>query len=522
MNLVAECADETGEFFAPMSSDLIDELIGKYRKMRQQIENVAAIFSGEMGGALKYFLDGSKEQSVRYASVDKLFDVDNAIKALNSAYWSKALSLTDVYNAMPQKRRDEWNKSVTDMTTPEFTEEAVRPTISGLLASRQKFFAERVDGIFRILSGEHVTNSPSGFSKRMILAGVTDNFSFTNTSQCGSINDLRCVIAKFMGRDEPRWSSSSSLVAAARRDHGEWVILDGGAMRMRVYMKGTAHLEVHPNMAYRLNQVLAWMHPMAIPTEFRTKPTKKHKEFQMMGRPLPFAVLDILADIKREKYTNKFYMPYEHQKNKVASDEAIRVLVSIGGTVSSTGGALDFDYDPMPVITQIIASGCVPDQKTHQFYPTPDSIGEVAAEMAEIGASDLVLEPSAGQGDLAAHLPKARTVCVEISALHCDILKARGFNVVKADFIEWAKTANTFDCVVMNPPFSEGRWQHHLQCAYGLLKPSGRLVAVLPASALGKELITGANHEFSRVFEDQFKGTSISVVIVKITKIGMP
>jgi len=194
------------------------------------------------------------------------------------------------------------------------------------------------------------------------------------------------------------------------------------------------------------------------------------------------------------------------------------VLVSIGGVISSSG-SIDFDYDPMPAIKQIVASGCVPDQRSHQFYPTPDSIGMIAAEMAQINPGDLVLEPSAGQGDLAAHLPKERTVCVEISALHCDILKARGFNVIKADFTEWAKTAPKFDVVVANPPYSEGRWQHHLQCAYGLLKQNGRLVAVLPASAAGKELIKGATHEFSQVFEDQFNGTSVSVVIVKITRI---
>jgi 16S rRNA G1207 methylase RsmC len=73
------------------------------------------------------------------------------------------------------------------------------------------------------------------------------------------------------------------------------------------------------------------------------------------------------------------------------------------------------------------------------------------------------------------------------------------------------------DCVVLNPPFSEGRWSAHIKAAYSLLNQHGRLVAILPASALGKELIAGACHEFSEVFDNQFAGTSISVVIVKIT-----
>ena len=80
-------------------------------------------------------------------SIERLFAPEGAIKALNSHYWSKAMSLTDVYDAMPQKRRDEWSQSIRDMTAPEFTEDAVRPTIADLLASRAKFFGERVDGI---------------------------------------------------------------------------------------------------------------------------------------------------------------------------------------------------------------------------------------------------------------------------------------------------------------------------------------------------------------------------------------
>ena len=47
--------------------------------------------------------------------------------------------------------------------------------------------------------------------------------------------------------------------------------------------KGTAHFEIHPDMAWKLNCVLASMHPMAIPAEFRQKP-KQTKDFVMMER----------------------------------------------------------------------------------------------------------------------------------------------------------------------------------------------------------------------------------------------
>lgn len=525
MSDVMEIVDDAREFFAPVSSDVIDGLIGQYQQKRTQIDAVAGIVAGEMGGAISYFIDGNRDDFSRMPSVERLFEPKGAIAALNSVYWSKAMALTDVYSAMPQARRDEWSKAISEKTTPEFTEEAVRPTISGLLADRAKFFAERVDGIFRGLSGEHVTNCPQGFSKRMIIAYVTES-SYHSTSRAGLINDLRAVIAKFMGRDEPMWNATGPIISHARANHGQWITLDGGTLRIRCYKIGTAHLEVHPDMAYRLNQVLAGMYPRAIPAEFRTKPAKKHKEFQMMGRPLPFAVLDWLGGFKSASSYSKdaggraVWSPIlnavqfeRRQCSDVAYQEAQRVLVSIGG-VRTKAGDWQFDYPPSDAIKEIICSGCVPDVKAHQYYPTPEVVARAAIELAEIGPDDTVLEPSAGQGGIADYLPAPhRAVCVEISALHCEILKAKGFVTVQADFMEWAANAPKFNKVVMNPPFSEGRALAHLQAAAKLVKPSGRIVAVLPASTKGKDVLPGWCVEWSKVYAGEFAGTSVSVVI---------
>lgn len=527
MTAIMEIVDDAAEFFAPVSHDVINTMLGKYQQQRQYIDQIAGIATGDMGGAISWFIDGNRDDYHRMPSVERLFEPKGAVAALNSRYWSDALALTDVYSAMPQARRDEWNKSIRERTTPEFTEDAVRPTIAGLLGARAKFFAERVDGIFRGLSGEHVTNCPQGFSKRMIIAYVTEN-DYHSTSRAGLINDLRAVIAKFMGRDEPMWNATGPIIRHARANHGQWITLDGGALRIRCYKIGTAHLEVHPDMAYRLNQVLAGMYPRAIPAEFRTKPAKKHKEFQMMGRPLPFAVLDWLGGFKPASSYSKddrdraVWTPIPNavqferrQCSDVAYEEAQRVLVSIGG-VRTKDGHWQFDYPPADALKEIICSGCVPDIKAHQYYPTPENVARAAIELAEIGPDDTVLEPSAGQGGIASLLPnQGHVVCVEISKLHCDILRVKGFVVVQADFIEWAKSAPKFDRVVMNPPFSEGRALAHLQAAAGLLKPAGRLVAVLPASFKGKDVMPGWRITWSDAFSGEFAGTSVSVVILK-------
>lgn len=523
-----EIIDDSTPFFAPASSDILSVLLGRYQHARGQIDEASGFFSGDIGGILQFFIKGNAERSGYIPPVERLFAAPGAVAALNSRYWSEAMNATDVYNSMPQARRDEWNKSIGDMTTPEFTEDAVRPTISGLLADRSKFFGERVDGIFRSLSGDHVTNVPQGFSKRMIIANVTGD-GFSCTSRTGLINDLRAVIAKFMGRDEPGYNATGPVVKLARQRRGEWINVDGGALRIRCYAIGTAHLEIHPDMAWRLNQVLAGMYPRAIPAEFRTKPAKKHKEFSMMGRPLPFAVLALLAELKQARsfskggqgrtvstpVVNAVRFSFTSERSEVAYQEALRVLISIGGVMTKAGD-WQFDYDPHEAISEIVASGCVPDIKSFQYYPTPESIARAAVALADIGPDDTVLEPSAGQGGIADYFPyPGHAICVEVSKLHCDILHAKGFVVVHDDFLQWAGNPLKFDRVVMNPPFADGRALAHLQAAAGLVKRAGIIVAVLPASMCGKDVLPGWTLTWSEISSGEFAGTSVSTVILK-------
>lgn len=46
------------------------------------------------------------------------------------------------------------------------------------------------------------------------------------------------------------------------------------------------------------------------------------------------------------------------------------------------------------------------------------------------------------------------------------------------------------------------------------LAPGGRLVAIVPASAVGKDVLPGLNVTWSRVYNNEFAGTSMSVVIL--------
>lgn len=538
--VLAEIVGDEAEFFAPVASDLVDGLIGQYTQAKARIEAVASFMAGpEAGAVMEYFYEGNADDeagrgrlSLKRTSVH-LFDPIGARHALNSAYWSKTLQLTDVLDVMPQKRRDEWQRQMKHPEgikrdkyastwevepLPDFEESTVRQTLASLLNMRSQFLAERVDGIFKGLSGDHVTNAPEAFGKRMILAYVLNEYSNAGPTQCGLINDLRCVIAKFMGRDEPKYYASARLIETLKNNWGQWVTVDGGALKIRLYKKGTAHLEVHPDMAWRLNQILAHLYPLAIPAEFRQKPKRKVKEFALMARPLPFAVLDLLAEgRKRRGGGNTVYLSAHSLAggNKVAWAEAARVLEAIGG-VNDGRGTFSFDYWPGDVLDEIVTSGCIPDHKSHQFYPTPESLALKVIELANIDSEHECLEPSAGTGGLAKFMPKERTTCIEISAMHETVLIAQGFKTVRCDFLAWSQQPQhkTFERVVMNPPFSEGRWRAHVEAASQMVRPGGRLVAILPSGAKTSGVLESWGVSWCGPFENEFAGTSVSVVIL--------
>ncbi|MGA5726626.1 DUF4942 domain-containing protein [Ralstonia thomasii] len=515
----ASVLDDGAEFFAPVQSDVLDSLLGRYQTARAKIEQLAEFANGpEHRDVFRYFVDGNCQAGHRlsgYNTVESLFDAAGAIAALNARCWTEALNLTDVLDCMPAKRRDEWTKQIQEMKTPDFVEDTVRPTILRMLSSRQQFLAERVDGVFHALSDQHVTNAPEGFNRRMIINWML-SYGYVNHPRASFIHDLRCVVAKFMGRTAPSWRLTYDLLDSLRSNTGVWVNIDGGAMRVRLYKKGTAHVEVHPDMAWRLNQILAHMHPQAIPSAFRTKPVRAPKAYTVMRKPLPFETLDLLCQGRSQD--NDYWFTLNASDDN-SFKHACGVLASIGGVPHPKDRSrYQFDYPIGPVIRELVRSGCMPDQKSHQFYATPAAMAEEVADMAEIGDEDSVLEPSAGQGALATHLPIERTTCVEISQLHCEILRARGYTTHHADFIDWAATTHMrFSRIVMNPPFSDGRALVHLRAAATLLKPEGRLVAILPGSMRGKNVLPGWHLSWSGIRTGEFADTGASVVILTAT-----
>ena len=238
-----------------------------------------------------------------------------------------------------------------------------------------------------------------------------------------------------------------------------------------------------------------------------------------MNRPLPFAVIEVLSELRASRHNPlEFQFGYQHCVSSPAKAEAISVLQYLGGVINKKGN-VEFDFKLDGVLNEVIASGCLPDRASYQFFATPAEMAKDAANELCINEGDYCLEPSAGTGNLALHLPKVQTRCVEISRLHVHILAEKGFKVLQMDFLEYARTTTErFDKVLMNPPFSDGRALAHLEAAAGLVKQQGRIVAILPESMKGKDVLPGWNLSWVRVYENEFAGTSVSVVMLRAEK----
>jgi diguanylate cyclase (GGDEF)-like protein len=139
------------------------------------------------------------------------------------------------------------------------------------------------------------------------------------------------------------------------------------------------------------------------------------------------------------------------------------------------------------------------------FFPTSPSVVEDMLAAAEIEPGMRVLEPSAGMGHIADAIRDTgvEPEVGELSEARRELLEAKGYAVGGRDFL--AQTEGGYDRIVMNPPFSNRRDAEHVQHAYGLLKPGGRVVAIM-----GEGVFFGQDKKAQafRAWLDEVGGTS--------------
>ena len=140
------------------------------------------------------------------------------------------------------------------------------------------------------------------------------------------------------------------------------------------------------------------------------------------------------------------------------------------------------------------------------FFPTPIPLANRMVEMADIEPGMKVLEPSAGKGDIAKSIqdahPDADVTAVEVSGKLREIIKAKGLNL--SDDRDFLEHEGEYDRIVMNPPFSKNKDVEHVRHAYSLLKPGGKIIAIV------SEHPFFANDKVSKEFREWFGEVGVS------------
>ena len=168
------------------------------------------------------------------------------------------------------------------------------------------------------------------------------------------------------------------------------------------------------------------------------------------------------------------------------------------------------------------------------FFPTPRPVIEKMLGAIDIKSGDKVLEPSCGKGDILDAL-KNRYSDIELHAIEqnrtlAGVLEAKGHKIEWGDFLEHEETYNA---ILMNPPFEKGHDALHVQKAYELLKENGQLVAIMckgpflrsdAKSKAFREWLDELDHDLEELPEDAFQGvgafkaTGVRTALVSIHK----
>lgn len=160
------------------------------------------------------------------------------------------------------------------------------------------------------------------------------------------------------------------------------------------------------------------------------------------------------------------------------------------------------------------------------FFPTPPALIQRMLSIAGLNPAMVVLEPSAGKGDICDAIMKAcpgiALECFEINPKLREILQLKGYTVLGPDCLGVAAAEDgPWDCIIMNPPFENGQDIDHVRAMFGCLNSGagwGKLIAIMSTGAFYRkdrkatefrEWLSTVDHSIEDIGPDAFKGRDV-------------
>lgn len=237
-----------------------------------------------------------------------------------------------------------------------------------------------------------------------------------------------------------------------------------------------------------------------------------------------------ILEAGRTEGTSFFLQGQLDRKDYVKVNE---VLEACGGKWNKKLKAHVFPIDAAEAIDQVLTTGEIQTVKEvrdeFQYFPTPKAVVDMMIEAAEIDKPGLlVLEPSAGQGAIVDAVVEAGgdVVMYELMPENAEVLKEKGYKVAGGDFL-LSTQMRVYDRVIMNPPFAKQADVKHVMHALKMVKPGGKLVAIMSGGVMFRttrqtaefrELVGRYGGTFEALPPGAFKesGTLVNTVLVVI------
>lgn len=270
------------------------------------------------------------------------------------------------------------------------------------------------------------------------------------------------------------------------------------------------------------------------PKEYQRLQKLKQEEPKIM----PTLTVEAIETLKNSKVEGNVVKLPEGQLDRNIYLEVKKSLELIGGQWK--GGKVFgfvFNEDPTKLLEQISNGDKRNLKKEFQFFGTPDSLADRLVQLADVNDSDLILEPSAGQGSIVKAvnrvLPDKVVMCYELMPVNLMFLeKIKTANVIDTDFLNPTSAvalSTKFNKIIANPPFSKNQDIDHIMKMWSCLKEGGRIVTVaskhwqLSSNKKEKafrEFLETNNAEIIEIEAGEFKesGTSIATVIIILNK----
>ena len=216
---------------------------------------------------------------------------------------------------------------------------------------------------------------------------------------------------------------------------------------------------------------------------------------------------------------NRLELPSEQMANYAAVK---KILIAAGGKYSKNGFTFALpDCNTKAIQARLVSGEVMNDKKKYQLFETPPDVAKLMVKLADIKIDELVLEPSAGSGNIAKFI-KVPEECLTLIELDGNrvaelVSKFKRNRIIMDDFLRYKLNAKNgkFHKIIMNPPFTKGQDIKHIQHAVTLLHPDGWVVAICANGPRQEKVLKPLSTYWEVLAADTFKseGTNVSTVL---------